>query len=144
MKKRDLAAILICFSQATSSVWAQPAGLRALCQARSGAAALEGSQARRFQRHCFQSPLARIVFADPECQRVAQATLQSESASAGLAGLSAAQRRAGEDCRFERMMLEINDAMLSLIDRSPSHCGHSAAGLELMRASQSAMKRMSC
>ena len=129
---------------AASAGAAQPSGLRALCALHASAAGLQGAGARRFERQCAASPVTGIVFADPACRQAAQATIASVNASTRLDALTGAQRRSGEDCRIERTMFDVNDSMLSLIDSSPSHCGHSAAGLELMRASQRAMKGMGC
>ena len=123
---------------------AQASRLRALCAFHASAAGLQGAGAMRFERRCAASPVAAIVFADPACRQAAQATIASAQASSLLDALTGAQRQAGEACRIEHTMFDVNDAMLSLIDARPSHCGHSAAGLELMRASQRAMKGMGC
>jgi hypothetical protein len=123
---------------------AQPSGLRDLCAAQARDAGFQGAAARRFERRCLSSPMAAIVFSDPQCRKAAEATIVSERASSRLGNLSAAQRQSGEDCRIERTMLDVNDSMLALIDNSSSHCGHTPAGIELMRASQKAMKGMGC
>ena len=136
-------ALGLTFVAATAGA-AQPSGLRALCALHASAAGLQGAGARRFERQCAASPVAAIVFADPACRQAAQATIASANASTRLDSLTGAQRQAGEACRIERTMFDVNDSMLALIDASPSHCGHSAAGLELMRASQRAMKGMGC
>jgi hypothetical protein len=123
---------------------AHAAGLRDLCAANAREAGLQGGALNRFERRCVASPLAAIVFADPLCRKAAQETAISSAASTRLENLSRAQRRAGEDCAIEQTMLGVNDAMLALIDRSPSHCGHTSAGVELMRASQNTMRRIGC
>ena len=144
MKLIFAAAIVLCAIPAVGVVSAQPSGLGELCAAQARGAGLQGAAARSFARRCARSPFSAIVFADPVCRRVAQATMVSLGASARLGDLSAAQRGAGEDCRIEKTMFDVNDSMLALIDKSPSHCGHSAAGIELMRASQRAMRGMGC
>jgi len=136
-------ALGLTFVAASAGV-AQPSGLRALCALHASAAGLQGAGARRFDRQCAASPVAAIVFADPACRQAAQATIASAKASTRLDALTGAQRKAGEDCRIEHTMFDVNDSMLALIDASPSHCGHSAAGSELMRASHRAMKGMGC
>ena len=123
---------------------AHAAGLHDYCAADAREAGLQGGAAYRFERRCNASPLAAIVFSDPLCGKAAQETAVSRAASTRLGNLSPAQRRAGEDCAIEQTMLGVNDAMLVLIDRSPSHCGHTPAGVELMRASQNAMRRIGC
>ena len=136
-------ALGLAFVAASAGI-AQPASLRALCAFHASAAGLQGAGALRFERRCAASPVAAIVFADPACREAAQATIASTNASTRLDNLTGAQRQAGQECRIEHTMFDVNDAMLALIDASASHCGHTAAGLELMRASQRAMKGMGC
>jgi len=141
---RGKLTVAISFALLAGGASAQSSGLRDLCLAHARDAGLVGAAAQRFERRCQASPMAAIVFSDPQCKKAAQATIASERASARLGSLSTAQRQSGEDCRIERTMLDVNDSMLGYIDASPSHCGHTAAGVELMRASQRAMKGMGC
>jgi hypothetical protein len=81
---------------------------------------------------------------DGICARVEAATRISNAAEARLERLNAAQRRANEDCAIEQTMFEANEEIIALVEQSPTHCGHTEAGLELMRASLRAMKRIGC
>jgi len=81
---------------------------------------------------------------DGVCARVEAATRVSNAAEARLERLNAAQRRANEDCAIEQAMFAANEEIIALVEQSPSHCGHTEAGLALMRASLRAMKRIGC
>ena len=143
MRSSAILATALCVGIASLAP-ARASGLRDLCAANANEAGLRGSAARRFEQRCVTSQPAAIVFSDPLCRRAARETAVSHAASTQLENLTPAQRRAGEDCRIEQTMFDVNDAMLALIDASPSHCGHTPAGVELMRASQRAMKAMGC
>jgi len=143
MKRLSAPTLALCIALA-SLVPAQASGLREVCASSAREAGLQGSAAQRFERRCMASQPAAIVFSDPLCRKAALDTSASRKAAAQLENLSAARRRSGEDCQIEKAMLDVNDAMLTLIDQSPSHCGHTSAGIDLMRASQQAMKRIGC
>ncbi len=143
MKLSTILTTALCIGL-VSAASAEASGLRDLCAANAREAGLQGSAAHRFERRCVTSQPAAIVFSDPLCRKVAEQTAVSHAASTRLENLLPAQRQAGEDCRIEQTMFDVNDAMLALIDVSPSHCGHTPGGIELMRASQRAMKRIGC
>jgi hypothetical protein len=81
---------------------------------------------------------------DAICARVEAATHISNAAEARLERLNAAQRRANEDCPIEQTMFEANEEIIALVEQSPNHCGHTQAGIALMRASLRTMKRIGC
>jgi hypothetical protein len=120
------------------------AGSAALCAREARANGLHGHARREFQTHCLSATRSAEVLSDPSCQRVVEDTRISDAAEARLERLSVGQRRAGADCQIEKTMFDANEDMLALIERNPNHCGHSGAGLALMRASQRTMRAIGC
>lgn len=80
----------------------------------------------------------------PNCRRVEQDARAAAAAEAQLERLSPRQLRLGEHCRVEKTMLEADADMIDLIEQTPGHCGHTPAGLALMRASQRTMIAIGC